>query len=131
MCVQANCSPHYTGPEQHRADSLMMLSEASPVILQAAGFGLAEPGLFDQTTGLSPFTHTHKEQKVSMPQRVSKCGRLWQQRGNCCCKCAGLSTTVDTGKKQGGRIRSRSAGHWATQLEVQSQTVGSRKSKFY
>lgn len=46
--------------------TLMMLSEALPVIFQAAGLGLAEQGLSDQTMGPSPLTDTHKEQKVNM-----------------------------------------------------------------
>lgn len=81
VCVQANYtlhSLHYTGPEQHHADSLMMLSEALPVIFQAACFGSAEPGLFDKTTSPSPLIHTHKEQKVSTPRRASRCSRLRQ-----------------------------------------------------
>lgn len=79
----------------------------------------------------SPLTDTWEEQKVIMPMRGSRCSRLRQQHGNGGCKRAGLSTTVDIGKRQGGRVRVRvSRTLWAIQLEV-AQNVGFGKSKFY
>lgn len=95
----------------------------------SSGFRMHREGLSDHTADPSPLTDTLREQKVSTQRRVRICSQLGHEHGNCHCKRAGLSPTVDTGKGQEGKAKVRvSRALWAMGLKVESQNVGSERA---